>query len=69
MRLSDFTYFVLCDVFKYICNLDSDTMPPRKKLKTITRAAQEADEQAAQETQTEIMLSINALSSAMRNTG
>jgi len=49
MRLSDFTYFVLCDVFKYICNLDSDTMPPRKKLKTITRAAQEADEQAAQE--------------------
>jgi len=27
------------------------------------------DEQAAQETQTEIMLSINALSSAMRNTG
>jgi phosphoenolpyruvate carboxylase len=33
------------------------------------RKERSQDEQAAQETQTEIMLSINALSSAMRNTG
>jgi len=48
MRLSDFTYFVLCDVFKYICNLDSDTMPPhRNKIPRITTPADEAAQQLA----------------------